>query len=133
VDALHSPHVQQAGCYAGVCIELDVIGMAVRRMFFWFLMFNPIESIRANQVNTMLEAHHVLAESGAAVGALQAMDTGVEVRFNVLSLFCFYSHVSIVVQRPIDSARQARAAFSTLRRLITKWSVDGEILVFEFY
>jgi DNA polymerase epsilon subunit 1 len=84
-----NPRVSAPGCYAGVCVELDVIGMAV---------------------NTVLEAPHILQEIGAT-GALTF--DGVE-------------------ERPLDSAHAARAAFASLRKLVTRWSVEvahsGDVL-----
>ncbi len=81
VDELVNPRVSAPGCYSGVCVELDVIGMAI---------------------NTMLEAPHILAEIGST-GAL-TFDGADE--------------------RPIDSAHAARAAFASLRKLVTRWSIE---------
>jgi DNA polymerase epsilon subunit 1 len=86
VDELVNPRVSAPGCYAGVCVELDVIGMAV---------------------NTVLEAPHILQEIGAT-GALTFEGGG----------------GGGGEERPLDSAHAARAAFASLRKLVTRWSVE---------
>lgn len=95
-------------------------------VFFDCLMFKAIEFIRSNQVNTMLEAHHVLAESGAAVGALQAMDTGVEVRFNVCC-HCFDSIHPVRLLFSDLSTRRDKHALHSQR--CVGWLRNGVLMV----